>query len=91
MIGSGTPISHNKAPRPKPILSSSFLQLNNVQAFGQFLIRNKIFRHALSFKEEPAMAVVKTPARHPFFLQDVVDKHEGRYRDVQLPLPMRLF
>src|SRR5580704_6605568 len=27
----------------------------------------------------------------PFFLQDFVDKHEGRYRDVQLPLPMRLF
>lgn len=26
----------------------------------------------------------------PFFLQDFVDRHEGRYRDVQLPLPMRL-
>ena len=26
----------------------------------------------------------------PFFLQDFVDQHEGRYRDVQLPLPMRL-
>ena len=26
----------------------------------------------------------------PFFLQDFVDKHEGRYHDVQLPLPMRL-
>jgi hypothetical protein len=26
----------------------------------------------------------------PFFLQDFVDYHEGRYRDVQLPLPMRL-
>ena len=26
----------------------------------------------------------------PFFLQDFVDHHEGRYRDVQLPLPMRL-
>jgi hypothetical protein len=24
----------------------------------------------------------------PFFLQDFVDCHEGRYRDVQLPLPM---
>jgi hypothetical protein len=27
----------------------------------------------------------------PFFLQDFVDRYEGRYRDVQLPLPMRLF
>jgi hypothetical protein len=26
----------------------------------------------------------------PFFLQDFVDRHEGRYRDHQLPLPMRL-
>jgi hypothetical protein len=26
----------------------------------------------------------------PFFLQDFVDRHEGRYRDVQLPLPIRL-
>jgi hypothetical protein len=26
----------------------------------------------------------------PFFLQDFVDQYEGRYRDVQLPLPMRL-
>ena len=24
----------------------------------------------------------------PFFLQDFVDRHEGRYHDVQLPLPM---
>jgi hypothetical protein len=26
----------------------------------------------------------------PFFLQDFVDRYEGRYTDVQLPLPMRL-
>jgi|SRR4051794_31615985 hypothetical protein len=26
----------------------------------------------------------------PFFLQEFVDRHEGRYRDYQLPLPMRL-
>jgi hypothetical protein len=26
----------------------------------------------------------------PFFLQEFCDRHEGRYRDVQLPLPMRL-
>ena len=26
----------------------------------------------------------------PFFLQDFVDHREGRYRDVQPPLPMRL-
>jgi hypothetical protein len=26
----------------------------------------------------------------PFFLQDFVDRHEGRYRDYQLPLPIRL-
>jgi hypothetical protein len=26
----------------------------------------------------------------PFFLHDFVDRHEGRYRDYQLPLPMRL-
>ena len=26
----------------------------------------------------------------PFFLQDFTDRHEGRYRGVQLPLPMRL-
>jgi hypothetical protein len=26
----------------------------------------------------------------PFFLQDFVDRHEGRYRDHQLPLPIRL-
>jgi hypothetical protein len=24
----------------------------------------------------------------PFFLQDFVDRYEGRYHDVQLPLPM---
>ncbi len=26
----------------------------------------------------------------PFYLQDFVDRHEGRYRDIQLPLPIRL-
>jgi hypothetical protein len=26
----------------------------------------------------------------PLPLQDFSDRHEGRYRDVQLPLPMRL-
>jgi hypothetical protein len=26
----------------------------------------------------------------PFFLQHVTDRYEGRYRDIQLPLPMRL-
>jgi hypothetical protein len=26
----------------------------------------------------------------PFFLQDFVDRHEGRYNDYQLPLPIRL-
>jgi hypothetical protein len=26
----------------------------------------------------------------PFFLQDFVGRHEGRYRDYQLPLPIRL-
>jgi len=26
----------------------------------------------------------------PFFLQDFVDRYEGQYQDVQLPLPMRL-
>ena len=28
--------------------------------------------------------------RVPFFLQDFVDQYEGRYHDIQLPLPMRL-
>jgi hypothetical protein len=26
----------------------------------------------------------------PFFLQDFVDRNEGRYSDIQLPLPIRL-
>ena len=26
----------------------------------------------------------------PFFLQDFIGQHEGRYHDIQLPLPMRL-
>ena len=26
----------------------------------------------------------------PFFLQSFTDRYEGRYRDMQLPLPMRL-
>jgi hypothetical protein len=26
----------------------------------------------------------------PFFLQEFVDRYEGRYHDVQLPLPIRL-
>jgi len=26
----------------------------------------------------------------PFFLQDFVDRYEGRYHDIQLPLPIRL-
>jgi hypothetical protein len=26
----------------------------------------------------------------PFYLQDFVDQHEGRYHDYQLPLPIRL-
>ena len=26
----------------------------------------------------------------PFFLQEFVDRHEGRYHDIQLPLPMHL-
>jgi hypothetical protein len=26
----------------------------------------------------------------PFYLEDFVERHEGRYHDVQLPLPMRL-
>jgi hypothetical protein len=25
----------------------------------------------------------------PFFVQDFVDRYEGRHRDIQLPLPMR--
>ena len=27
----------------------------------------------------------------PFFLQAFVDRYEGRYQDIQLPLPMRLY
>jgi hypothetical protein len=26
----------------------------------------------------------------PFYLQDFTDRYEGRYHDIQLPLPMRL-
>jgi hypothetical protein len=26
----------------------------------------------------------------PFHLEDFVERHEGRYHDIQLPLPMRL-
>ena len=26
----------------------------------------------------------------PFYLQDFVDRYQGRYRDIQLPLPIRL-
>jgi hypothetical protein len=26
----------------------------------------------------------------PFFLQDFVDRYEGRFRDIQLPLPIRM-
>jgi hypothetical protein len=26
----------------------------------------------------------------PFYLEDFVERHEGRYHDIQLPLPMRL-
>jgi len=26
----------------------------------------------------------------PFYVEDFVERHEGRYHDVQLPLPMRL-
>ena len=26
----------------------------------------------------------------PFYLEDFIERHEGRYRDIQLPLPMRL-
>jgi hypothetical protein len=26
----------------------------------------------------------------PFFLQEFIDRNESRYRDIQLPLPMRL-
>jgi hypothetical protein len=26
----------------------------------------------------------------PFYLQDFVDRYEGRYRDIQLPLPIRM-
>jgi hypothetical protein len=26
----------------------------------------------------------------PFYLQDFVERHEGRYHAIQLPLPMRL-
>lgn len=27
----------------------------------------------------------------PFYLEDFIERFEGRYHDVQLPLPMRLF
>jgi hypothetical protein len=27
----------------------------------------------------------------PFYLETFVERHEGRYHDIQLPLPMRLF
>jgi hypothetical protein len=27
----------------------------------------------------------------PFYLEDFVERYEGRYHDVQLPLPMRVF
>lgn len=37
MIGSGTPISHNRAPRPKVMFASLTLMLrNNARAFGWF-------------------------------------------------------
>lgn len=26
----------------------------------------------------------------PFYLEDFVERHEGRYHDIQLPLPLRL-
>jgi hypothetical protein len=26
----------------------------------------------------------------PFYLEDFVERHEGRYKEVQLPLPIRL-
>ncbi len=27
----------------------------------------------------------------PFYLEEFVERHEGRYHDIQLPLPMRMF
>jgi hypothetical protein len=27
----------------------------------------------------------------PFYLEEFVEWHEGRYLDIQLPLPMRMF
>jgi hypothetical protein len=26
----------------------------------------------------------------PFYLEEFIERHEGRFRDIQLPLPMRL-
>src|SRR5712672_3608204 len=37
-----------------------------------------------------ATAVICNGVNVPFFLHDFVDGYEGRYRDYQLPLPIRL-
>jgi hypothetical protein len=34
--------------------------------------------------------LARAPGDVPFYLQDFTDRYEGRYRDVQLPLPIRL-
>jgi hypothetical protein len=35
-------------------------------------------------------AVICNSGTSPFYLEDFVERHEGRYHDIQLPLPMRL-
>lgn len=67
---------------------------------GQFKnpIRVVAFNTAEKWSEDVSVDVAQELRRRcdeqgcdiPFFLQDFVNRYQGRYRDIQLPLPIRL-
>jgi hypothetical protein len=67
---------------------------------GQFKspIRVVAFNTAEKWSDDVSVEVAEELRRRcdqqsrdvPFFLQDFVDRYQGRDRDIQLPLPMRL-
>ena len=80
----------------KPAVVRAFADLSN----GQYknLVRVVGFNTAERWSDDVSADVSLELRRRcdlqqrdiPFYLQDFVDRHEGRYHDIQLPLPIRL-
>ena len=80
-------------------LESTDIETVITDAQYKYPLRVVAFNTAERWSEDVSEDIARELRRHcdlqqrdvPFFLQDLVDRHEGRYSDIQLPLPMRIF